>query len=215
MAHFGKLLNASGARPALISPCLRQLGVSAAKKYPVKCFSNTAAKPSESAKSTESSPLPSDAGDKLSWDEFFRLRRSLRLREQFFGVPTAAVCFVATGTYISTLEIDPTVTILGMDPLLIYGASTIAGGLAGFLVGPFIGSTLWRLSNRNIIKDYDAVSSSFSTTLFDLLRSKQTNLSVYREKPNSSTSLKRIVATWHQFDTEPGARLLWRKDQVC
>ena len=35
---------------------------------------------------------------------------------------------------------------MGFDPLMVMGGAVILGGLVGFLVGPFIGSSIFRLN---------------------------------------------------------------------
>lgn len=40
-------------------------------------------------------------------------------------------------------EIDVTQTILGMDPLIMFGLATVASGAAGWLAGPALGGAVF------------------------------------------------------------------------
>jgi len=50
--------------------------------------------------------------------------------------------------YLANKEIDVTQTILGMDPLVVFGLATIGSGAAGWLVGPSVGGAVFRVVNR-------------------------------------------------------------------
>ncbi|ORX99930.1 mitochondrial import protein Pam17, partial [Basidiobolus meristosporus CBS 931.73] len=85
-----------------------------------------------------------------SWEDYFKLRRSRRIRERISSIPTTIAGVGLSSAYFASLEVDPTLTYFGMDPLLVYGAGVVASGFGGFLVGPLFGNGLWSLFNRNL-----------------------------------------------------------------
>lgn len=48
-----------------------------------------------------------------------------------------------------------------IDPLFTMGAATFGFGVAGWMVGPFLGSAVWGLRNRGVKKEMELVSSFF------------------------------------------------------
>ena len=54
---------------------------------------------------------------------------------------------------------------MGFDPLMVMGGAVILGGLVGFLVGPFIGSSIFRLTNRAQLKQFELKNTEFCRDL--------------------------------------------------
>ena len=54
---------------------------------------------------------------------------------------------------------------MGFDPLMVMGGAVILGGLVGFLVGPFIGSSIFRLTNRAQLKQFELKNTEFLSRL--------------------------------------------------
>ncbi len=88
---------------------------------------------------------------KLTWNEYFALRRKRRLTERLVTVPTTIGGFGLSLAYVASREFDPT-PILGQDPFLIYALGTITCGVTGLLVGPIVGSSLWKLFHKKEVK---------------------------------------------------------------
>jgi hypothetical protein len=84
----------------------------------------------------------------LSWDEFLRLRRQRRLAGLIASFPTAILGLYGGGLYFATQELDPTQTILGMDPYIMSVVFTAGCGLFGWLMGPTVGRGVWHLVHR-------------------------------------------------------------------
>ncbi|KAJ1974970.1 TIM23 complex component [Dimargaris xerosporica] len=95
-------------------------------------------------------------GNGLSWDEFFKIRHRRRIGERLAAVPSTLLALGLGGVYFLDQEIDPTVTIFGFDPMLMYGVGLAACGLGGFLVGPVLGSVIWKACNRQLAKSMEA-----------------------------------------------------------
>ncbi|KAK9722687.1 TIM23 complex component [Basidiobolus ranarum] len=97
----------------------------------------------------------------LSWEEYFQLRRNRRTRERLSSIPTTIVGVGLSSAYFASLEVDPTQTIFGVDPLVIYAAGVVASGFGGYLVGPLFGNGLWGLFHRNLASKMDIRDKEF------------------------------------------------------
>jgi len=58
-------------------------------------------------------------------------------------------------------SLEATGPIFGMDPVIIYGAATFGCMGLGWLLGPFLGGNLWRLSHRKALKSIEARDREF------------------------------------------------------
>jgi hypothetical protein len=86
--------------------------------------------------------------DRLSWDEFLRLRRQRRLSGVIASMPSSMLGIYAGVQYFGSGEIDPTQTILGFDPILMNAAFVLGCGLLGWLIGPTLGRGIWHALHR-------------------------------------------------------------------
>ncbi|EDO19010.1 hypothetical protein Kpol_2002p81 [Vanderwaltozyma polyspora DSM 70294] len=146
---------------------------------------------------TSSSSSSSSSNDLLTWTEFFQLRKKQRKINVGSSAFTALVGANVSWAYLSTMQIDPTQTILGFDPLVVISAGLIASGTLGYLFGPLLGSQLFQLSNRSKLTAFnnknkeflkkiihnrvDASSQSFSNPVPDYYGEKIGSLKEYRQ----------------------------------
>jgi Mitochondrial import protein Pam17 len=112
----------------------------------------------------------------LSWDEFLRLRRQRRLAGLIASFPTAILGLCGGGLYFATQELDPTQTILGMDPYIMSVVFTAGCGLFGWLMGPTVGRGVWHLVHRRQAQLVTEVSTLLCSFFPVQLRSKLTML---------------------------------------
>lgn len=112
-----------------------------------------------SASASTSASNPSSAAsasardvDHLSWDKYLQLRRSRRLAGMVTTIPTTLLAGAAAGSYFLTLEIDPSNTIAGLDPIYINAGLTLACTGLGWLTGPTVGNSIWGLLHRKNAK---------------------------------------------------------------
>lgn len=99
--------------------------------------------------------------DRLSWDEFLRLRRQRRISGVAASVPSSMLGIYGGLRYFGSGEIDPTQTILGFDPILMNAAFVLGCGVLGWLIGPTIGRGLWHAFHRRqarLISQVDSLS---------------------------------------------------------
>jgi len=76
-------------------------------------------------------------------------------------VPCALVGLGGGLLYFGSLETDPSKPIMGIDPFFFYGICTVGCIGAGAVVGPTIGSAIWRIVHRYNIPLIDAKDREF------------------------------------------------------
>ncbi|KAI8974395.1 mitochondrial import protein Pam17 [Pilobolus umbonatus] len=91
-----------------------------------------------------------------TWDEYFKLRKKRRNYEVAAYLPSTVIPSMGAMGYFLFMEISPVDTIAGMDPMMAMIAGTAAAGFSGFLMGPFVGTSLFKLFNRNLSNAMDA-----------------------------------------------------------
>ena len=87
----------------------------------------------------------------LDWNFFLQLRR---LRRRYNLASSIFTSFVSTSVgmgYLANKEIDVTQTILGMDPLIMFGLATVGCGAAGWLAGPSLGGAAFNVVKKRWI----------------------------------------------------------------
>ncbi|BGP38231.1 TIM23 complex component [Rhodotorula kratochvilovae] len=141
---------------ATLAPALRPRARPSSSSAPSRRLaSNTA---------TRTAPLTVEeatAARQLDWPTYLALRRSQRLYGLIASIPTTLIGFSAGAGYFATIEADPTNTILGFEPVVIYGAATLGCVGLGWLAGPTVGGAIWRLTHRNVGKAMEAKDKDF------------------------------------------------------
>ncbi|KAJ7772944.1 mitochondrial import protein Pam17 [Mycena maculata] len=99
--------------------------------------------------------------DELNWVEYFEIRRKRRQWQTVFTIPCAMVGLIGGSLYFGSLQTDPMKPIMGIDPMMFYGGCTLLCMGGGFVIGPSIGSSMWRVMNRNTIAKIDARDRRF------------------------------------------------------
>jgi len=84
----------------------------------------------------------------LTWPDYLAIRGQKRKWEMAATIPSIVLGFGAGAAYFGSRDIDATKPIFGFDPLYVYGFATMACGGLGYLIGPSIGSSFWRLTHR-------------------------------------------------------------------
>lgn len=134
---------------------------------------------------------------KLTWSDFFKLRKlqhRINVGSSLFSMLLG--CNISWA-YLSTMEIDPTQLLLGFDPFTVISAGIIASGTLGYLLGPTVGSQVFKLShgkqlvqfndkNKEFLKHIihnrvDASSQSFSNPVPDYYGEKIGSLKEYKQ----------------------------------
>ena len=109
------------------------------------------------------SPPPSTS---MNWNDFFKYKKRLVWFKRFAGgVPATFAFLAAEGAVLSLPIFDPTQPILGMDPLVIAGASTAIGLLGSFFTGSAAAGLAWRMLRPKLAAQMDAHQKSFYTRI--------------------------------------------------
>ncbi|KAN0133659.1 mitochondrial import protein Pam17 [Lactarius tabidus] len=110
---------------------------------------------------SKSTRAPSTARDSLPWSEYLAIRRGKRKWEIAVTVPCVLAGLAGGAAYFGSMELDATKPIMGIDPLLFFGGATLGCMGAGYLVGPVIGSALWRATHRRTMALIEARDREF------------------------------------------------------
>lgn len=97
----------------------------------------------------------------MTWTDFFSLRKKQRKINVGSSVFTALLGSNISWAYLSTMQIDPTQTLLGFDPLVVISAGLMASGTLGYLLGPMLGSQIFKLSHKLKLVQYNAKNKDF------------------------------------------------------
>ncbi|KAF9532906.1 mitochondrial import protein Pam17 [Crepidotus variabilis] len=111
-------------------------------------------------KVTDSS-IKEDTETTLNWPEYLAIRKSKRVWTTVATVPCALLGFAGGVVYFGTQEADPLKPIMGIDPFFFYGLCTMGCVGVGAIVGPTLGSALWRAKNKTIIRAFDGKDAEF------------------------------------------------------
>ncbi|KAF9792800.1 mitochondrial import protein Pam17 [Thelephora terrestris] len=96
--------------------------------------------------STGATPKPTP--ETLNWTQYLAIRRQRHRWETVASVPTALFGLQGAIVYFSAQTVDFTTSIMGLDPMMFYGLATVGITGLGYLCGPIVGSSLWRISHR-------------------------------------------------------------------
>ncbi|KAJ7286473.1 mitochondrial import protein Pam17 [Mycena rebaudengoi] len=108
-----------------------------------------------------SRPNSTVAAKELSWVEYLEIRRSRRQWQTIFTIPSALLGFFGGSFYFGSLQTDPTKPIMGIDPMIFYGGCTVLCMGAGYVIGPSLGSAVWRVLHRTSVAKIDARDREF------------------------------------------------------
>jgi len=109
----------------------------------------------------KSTDVSQAAKDTLPWSDYLAIRRGKRKWEMALTIPCVLAGLAGGAAYFGSMELDATKPIMGIDPLLFFGGATLGCMGAGYLVGPIIGSTLWRVTHRRTMTLIEARDREF------------------------------------------------------
>ncbi|KAF8607631.1 mitochondrial import protein Pam17 [Ceratobasidium sp. AG-I] len=97
----------------------------------------------------------------LSWPEYLAIRKGKRRWEMATTIPSTFLALSAGLSYFGSIESDPTSLIFGVEPIYIYGLATLSCGGLGYLLGPTVGNSIWRMTHRQILPRIEARDAQF------------------------------------------------------
>ncbi|PYI20892.1 Pam17-domain-containing protein [Aspergillus japonicus CBS 114.51] len=142
--------SARTASTATANNAARTLKTSVARpQKPIPSLSSAAA-PRRAKSNAAASPAPSGQQlVRLDWDSFFKLRASRRRYTLASSVVTSAFTTVLGMQVLSSQDLEGLgAQVMGLDPFVVLGMATAACGAAGWLLGPFVGNSVWGLIYR-------------------------------------------------------------------
>ncbi|KAG7664749.1 PAM17 [[Candida] subhashii] len=97
----------------------------------------------------------------MSWVDYFTLKKSNNRFNTIAGIITGFGGSALTLTYLGNIEIDVEKPIMGFDPLMVMGGGVILGGLVGYLIGPFMGTSVFKVLHKSKIAQYEIRNKEF------------------------------------------------------
>jgi len=124
----------------LRSPCFRNISI-----QPTRLVVRESPKSFKLVQSRAYTAPPAGNSETLSWNEFLRLRRQRLICGTLASIPCSILGLTGGVYYFGRTDLDPTQTIMGMDPFIMNTLFIIGCGALGWLVGPSIGRGIWQL----------------------------------------------------------------------
>lgn len=90
----------------------------------------------------------------INWVEFFKLKKQNNRINTTASVFTGLGGAFITLSYLGNIEIDVEKPIMGLDPFMVLGGAVILGGGFGYVLGPFLGTSVFNFRNRAILNQF-------------------------------------------------------------
>lgn len=97
----------------------------------------------------------STKSESLNWVEYFNLKKQNNRINMVSSVFTGIIGGTLTLGYLGNIEIDVEKPIMGFDPFMVMGGAVILGGGFGYLLGPFLGTSVFNLLNRSKLNQFN------------------------------------------------------------
>ncbi|CDO96173.1 unnamed protein product [Kluyveromyces dobzhanskii CBS 2104] len=155
--------------------------------------------------STSAADAGASAAGNMTWPQFFQLRKKERVFNTASSVLTAIVFVNGSWLYFSTLEIDPTQSIFGFDPLMAISAGMITCAGIGWLLGPILGTALFKATSGAKLVQYQKKQLSFLAKIQNNRVNPQSQSfsnpvpDYYGEKINSVTQYRQWLRDCHSY----------------
>ncbi|KAF1815963.1 mitochondrial import protein Pam17 [Eremomyces bilateralis CBS 781.70] len=212
--HFAKAI--STARPVLSSrsSCIRRQPYSAnqASQQPFRPISLQCTRTYSASATT---PPSQSVETKLTWNRFLELRKHRRRYGLTASVVFGVGCVTGGTSFILSRDLEAAAAqMVGLDPFIVMGLSTMGLGAVGWLLGPLLGNALFNIMYRKYLPDFalkereffnrikkyrvDPISSSVSNPVPDYYGEKIGSVAGYRQwlKDQRAFNLKRGKLTF-------------------
>jgi import inner membrane translocase subunit TIM23 len=92
-----------------------------------------------------------DPDSQLTWNRFLALRKTRRRISLVASIISASGAIAVGIVVLSTQDVDSMgAQMLGLDPIIVLGLSTVACGLVGWLIGPFFGNAFFNVWHKRL-----------------------------------------------------------------
>ncbi|ELR02118.1 TIM23 complex component [Pseudogymnoascus destructans] len=139
-------------------------GLVTSKKSPSQSTSEVVryASTTASTDNTASTAQPStSSADQLTWNAFFKLRKTRRRIQLGSSVGTSFGGMLAGAQALAVSDMDSLVGQVPLDPFITLGLITFSCGGVGWLLGPIVGTGIFNTMNRKYIPDMAAKEVEF------------------------------------------------------
>lgn len=110
-----------------------------------------------------------------NWETFFRLRNTMKRMRWIGGLPALFGFIISQPILLSLPIFNPTVTPLGLDPILLVGAASLLGSFGSFLTGSALAKYAWRRFRPSEAAILDAVSLPLSSEILKIVEKNALN----------------------------------------
>jgi mitochondrial import inner membrane translocase subunit TIM23 len=129
---------------------------------------NLRAVPNRSLTTTAPTASSAVTTQPLDWNTYLGLRKKRRYYNLGASIITGFTTFATGASLLMSQDIEQLSNMMfGLDPIFAMGIVCIGFGAAGWLIGPFAGGSIFKLSYRRVIKQMELVS--FKNDIFFLL----------------------------------------------
>ncbi|KAK6461695.1 mitochondrial import protein Pam17 [Scheffersomyces coipomensis] len=104
--------------------------------------------------------------ESFSWQEYFKLKKQKNFINFGASSITGLGGVLITLGAIANIEFDEK-PMFGFDPVIVLSTTVILGGGIGYLFGPTFGSSLFKLSNRRILHQFNKRDQQFLARIKD------------------------------------------------
>ena len=134
-----------------------QIRVISLKNLPPSRFNST----TTASNSTAATSATAASESPLTWNRFLALRKQRRRLSLLSSISSAIICLVGGATFIVSQDVEKLgVQIYGFDTMMVLGLATLAFGLTGWLLGPFLGNAVFNMWHSRLRTQIAMVSYS-------------------------------------------------------
>ncbi|BEI88751.1 uncharacterized protein CcaverHIS019_0201130 [Cutaneotrichosporon cavernicola] len=131
---------------------LRQ-SVTLARARPITFAAPVAARFASSSSSSAAQEPESNGKLPMTWSEYLAMRKRRKQWSTLTTIPTTIGGLMTGASYAAQHSMTAEgATILGFDPMIVYGAGTVGAMALGYLVGPAIGNTVFSVTHPKLSK---------------------------------------------------------------
>ncbi|KAA1469225.1 mitochondrial import protein Pam17 [Dentipellis sp. KUC8613] len=97
----------------------------------------------------------------LSWPDYLTIRKKKRRYEMVLTAPCMLAGLAGGASYFGQWAMEAPKHIMGIEPIFFFGGATLTCVGAGYLLGPIIGSAVWRMTHRSTLPLIEARDREF------------------------------------------------------
>ncbi len=133
-----------------------QIRVISLKNLPPTRFNSTTTASNSTAAATSTTAA---SESQLTWNRFLALRKQRRRISLLSSISCTIICLVGGATFIVSQDVEKFgAQIYGFDTMMVLGLATLAFGLTGWLLGPFLGNAVFNMWHRRLRNQIAMVS---------------------------------------------------------